>query len=82
MLSDAKRCQELKPLKPSSENTEYILKNLEAIGPVEVGRFFGGVGLSNGFVQFAMIMGNSLYFATDENSRKNTNKQECSRFRI
>ncbi len=57
-------------------------KNLEAIGPVEVGRFFGGVGLSNGFLQFAMIMGNSLYFATDENSRKNTNKQECSRFRI
>jgi len=42
---------------------------LEPIGPVQTSRFFGGVGVSNGFAQFAMIMGNSLYFVTDENTR-------------
>lgn len=42
---------------------------LEPIGPIQTSRFFGGVGISNGFAQFAMIMGNSLYFVTDENSR-------------
>jgi len=42
---------------------------LEPIGPVQTGRFFGGVGISNGYAQFAMIMGNCLYFVTNENSR-------------
>lgn len=32
-------------------------------------RFFGGVGLASGAVQFAMIMGNRLYFVVDERSR-------------
>jgi DNA transformation protein and related proteins len=54
---------------PSTEYTEYILESLKPIGPVQTGRFFGGVGISNGFAQFAMIMGNRLYFVTDENSR-------------
>jgi DNA transformation protein len=55
---------------PSTEYTEYILELLEPIGPVQTGRFFGGVGISNGFAQFAMIMGNSLYFVVDEDTRK------------
>ena len=54
---------------PSAEYTEYVLEQLEPIGPVRTGRFFGGVGISNGLVQFAMIMGNSLYFAVDESTR-------------
>ena len=55
---------------PTSEYTEYILELLDPIGPVQVSRFFGGVGISNGFLQFAMMMGNSLYFVVDETSRK------------
>jgi DNA transformation protein len=54
----------------SAEFTDYVLEHLAAIGPVRLGRFFGGVGISSGAVQFAMIMGNSLYFAVDEGSRK------------
>ncbi len=54
----------------TTEYTEYVLELLEPIGPLQTGRFFGGVGISNGFVQFAMIMGNSLYFAVDEDTRK------------
>ena len=48
---------------------EYVLELLEPIGPVQTGRFFGGVGISNGFAQFAMIMGNSLHFVVDEDTR-------------
>ena len=50
--------------------TEYVLELLEPIGPVRTARFFGGVGISKGSLQFAMIMGNSLYFAVDDDSRK------------
>lgn len=55
---------------PSAEYTEYVLELLEPIGPIQTGRFFGGVGISNGFVQFAMLMGNSLYFVVDEDTRE------------
>ena len=54
----------------SAEYTEYVLELLEPIGPVRTSRFFGGVGISRDSVQFAMIMGNSLYFAADEHTRK------------
>ena len=54
---------------PTTEYTEYVIELLEPIGPLRTGRFFGGVGISNGFVQFAMIMGNSLYFAVNEDTR-------------
>ena len=53
-----------------SEYTEYVLELLTPIGPVRTGRFFGGVGISYDSVQFAMIMGNSLYLAVDENTRR------------
>ena len=49
---------------------EYILELLEPISPVQTGQFFGGVGISNGFAQFAMMMGNSLYLVVDEDTRK------------
>ena len=55
---------------PSTEYTEYILELLEPVGPVITSRFFGGVGISNGFGQFAMMMGNCVYFVVDETTRK------------
>ena len=54
----------------STEYTKFVLELLEPIGPVRTSRFFGGVGISKGALQFAMIMGNSLYFAVDDNTRK------------
>lgn len=53
----------------SAEYTEYVLEMLEPIGPVRTGRFFGGVGIFSGSVQFAMIMGNALYFVVDDDTR-------------
>lgn len=53
----------------STEYTEYVLERLEPIGRIRTSRFFGGVGISIGSAQFAMIMGNSLYFVVDDNTR-------------
>ncbi len=54
----------------SAEYTEYVLSLLAPVAPVETGRFFGGVGISCGGVQFAMIMGSSVYFAVDDHTRE------------
>jgi len=69
----------LKPL-TSAEYTEYVLELLEPIGPVKISRFFGGVGISYGSVQFAMIMGNSLYFVVDNNTRQKYEKANMTPF--
>jgi len=53
----------------SNEFKEYVFELLEPIGPLGVARFFGGVGISYGAVQFAMIMDSSLYFMVDDESR-------------
>jgi DNA transformation protein len=53
----------------SAEYTAYVLEHLEALFPVRVARFFGGVGLYFDTCQFAMIMGNTLYFSVDADSR-------------
>ncbi|NOS74215.1 MAG: TfoX/Sxy family protein [Methyloglobulus sp.] len=55
---------------PSAEYVDYVLEHLESIASIHTGRFFGGVGISNGYVQFAMMMDNSLYFVVDDDSRK------------
>ena len=53
----------------SSDYVEYIMEQLAAIAGVTSGRFFGGTGLSVNSAQFAMVMGNSLYFAVDSATR-------------
>lgn len=64
----------------SIEYTEYVLEHLAPVGPLHTGRFFGGVGISNGAIQFAMIMGNSLYFVVDESTRKKYEKMGMQPF--
>ncbi len=54
----------------SSQFTDYVLELLEPVIPVRTGRFFGGVGISRGNVQFAMIMGSSLYLVVDDSTRQ------------
>ncbi|MBI3774150.1 MAG: TfoX/Sxy family protein [Gammaproteobacteria bacterium] len=54
----------------STEYTEYILELLTPLGPTTTGRFFGGVGLARNGVQFAILMGNSLYFVVDDTTRE------------
>ncbi len=53
----------------SAEFTQYVMELLEPVGALRANRFFGGVGIAHESVQFAMIMGNRLYFAVDERTR-------------
>ena len=42
---------------------------LAAIGPIEVGRFFGGAGLACEGIQFAFVMKGTLYLRVDDHTR-------------
>lgn len=42
---------------------------MAGIGPVEVGRFFGGAGLKCEGVQFAFVMKGTLYLRVDDDTR-------------
>ena len=53
----------------STEFTTYILDRLHVLGPIETRRFFGGVGLLADATQFAMIMGNTVYFVVNDATR-------------
>jgi DNA transformation protein len=53
----------------SSDYVDHIVDQLAQIGGIASGRFFGGVGLSCRGRQFAMMMGNTLYFAVDDSTR-------------
>lgn len=64
----------------SAEYTEYVLELLEPLGRVRTTRFFGGVGLTLGNAQFAMVMGNSLYFVVDDNTRPKYEKAGMAPF--
>lgn len=53
----------------SQDYIDYVMEQLEPLGSISSGRFFGGTGLRAGSVQFAMIMGNALFFVVDDSSR-------------
>lgn len=53
----------------SPEYVEYVKEQLAPIPGVDSGRFFGGVGLTAGGTQFAMLMGNTLYLVVDDTTR-------------
>lgn len=53
----------------SADYVEFVKEQLAPIPGLASGRFFGGIGLSVDGLQFAMIMGNALYFAVDQATR-------------
>ncbi len=55
----------------SAEFQSYIREKFEILGDVAFSRFFGGISISYNNVQFAMAMGNTLYFCVDDGSRTN-----------
>lgn len=52
----------------SPQFAQYIVDTLAPLGPLRSGRFFGGIAISCGSVQFAMVMGNRLYFAVNDHT--------------
>jgi DNA transformation protein len=53
----------------SAEFIEYIRELLQPLGELSQGRFFGGFAFKQNGKQFAMIMGNTLYFCVNDYSR-------------
>ena len=53
----------------STDFIDYIMDLLEPISVIEGGTFFRGYGIKCQSVQFAMIMGNTLYFVVDDRTR-------------
>lgn len=52
-----------------SEFSEHVHDQLLMLGEVRRSRFFGGTGFKLGDLQFAMCMGDTLYFVVDEVTR-------------
>jgi len=42
----------------------------QAFGPITLKRFFGGEGICSGDVMIGMVFSDTIYFKTDENTRK------------
>jgi len=64
----------------SKEFIEYIMEILAPVAAIEGSKFFGGYGIKNNSTQFAMIMGNSLYFVVDDSTRNKYEKLDMKPF--
>lgn len=49
---------------------EFIVEQLDAVGPITPKRMFGGVGLYAGDVFFALLAGDVLYLKADDATRR------------
>jgi TfoX/Sxy family transcriptional regulator of competence genes/predicted nucleotidyltransferase len=49
--------------------TEYIIALLEPLGHIKARKMFGGFGIYQGDIFFALIANDTLYFKVDDNSR-------------
>jgi len=52
------------------EFVAYISDQLDPLGPLGSGKFFGGHAFKSGGIQFAMIMGDTLYLRVDDGLRE------------
>ncbi|WP_198263513.1 TfoX/Sxy family protein [sulfur-oxidizing endosymbiont of Gigantopelta aegis] len=64
----------------SPEFIEYVKELFEPLGKLKEGMFFGGFAFKSGNKQFAMIMGNTLYFCVNDITRKKYEKEDMEPF--
>lgn len=53
----------------SPEFVAHVTERLAPLGPLTHGQFFGGHAFKHRGIQFAMVMGNTLYFCVNEATR-------------
>jgi len=53
----------------SPEFIKYVSELFKPLGALSKGKFFGGFAFKSGSKQFAMIMGNTLYFCVTDETR-------------
>ncbi|HTG18023.1 MAG TPA: TfoX/Sxy family protein [Blastocatellia bacterium] len=64
----------------SKEYLEYVLDQLECIGPVVSKRMFGGIGLYSDGLFFGLIDDDILYFKVDDATRPGYLKAKANPF--
>lgn len=64
----------------NNDYVEFVMDQLASLRGIARGRFFGGVGLSSAGTQFAMVMGNTLYFVVNDATRSKYEKMGSSSF--
>ena len=64
----------------SKEYLEYVLDQLECIGPVVSKRMFGGIGLYSDALFFGLIDDDILYFKVDDLTRPDYLKSKTKPF--
>ena len=64
----------------SQEYLDFIAEALEAFGPVDTRRMFGGAGLFREGLMFALIADEQLYFKTDDQNRPEFEAEDCRPF--
>ncbi len=65
----------------SEEYLDYVLEQLECVGPVVPKRMFGGVGLYLDGLFFALIADDILRFKVDESNKKDFESRGMEAFR-
>jgi DNA transformation protein len=63
-----------------SELAEHVMELLAPLGAIDAKRFFGGIGIRQEAVLFAMIMDETLYFRVDAESRPRYEAAGCQAF--
>ena len=58
----------------------FIEEQLEPLGPLSAGRFFGGHAFKQDGAQFAMVMGNTLYLRVDDETRPGFREEDSEPF--
>ena len=64
----------------SQEYLDFVAEALEAFGPVDTRRMFGGAGLFREGLMFALIADEQLYFKTDDENRPDFEAEDCPPF--
>jgi DNA transformation protein len=64
----------------SSEYMEFIVEQLERLGPIQQRRMFGGTGLYLDGMMFGVVFGETLYFKVDDRNRADYEKEDMSPF--
>ncbi len=56
--------------KPRPAQVQYFIDAFDALGPIDVGRFFGGWALRNHGVFFAVVLGETFYFRVGDDEKR------------
>jgi DNA transformation protein len=67
-------------LSASNEFVHFVRELLAPLGPLTGSQFFGGQAMKYQGRQFAMVMGNTLYFRVNDATRPEFEKRGCPAF--